>query len=312
MHKSNIRTSSHEELLKRKQINVSSGRIGERLVIRTTTVTGQGLRYTLTRPLQSPESHGSDNAVIKKHKKSSSDGAFEICASQDEAISDLLRSLSMDYCAGNYNKAFRTFGDEYEDMNEIWKCSSGNVSSKTDDTHAKRRRSFLESFQNEKLHDFHIESSPNLKTSSLHLVPLKSPSTSDSKPSTSQLTSFKLPTLCKNCQGISLARGNAKQYRSSDSLSSDIDYDPKRKTKAVQTPATYLLKRRSLSYQRAKQQSMPPNDGKNFLLFSSKNALYLFFEIEVYKIFLEKALLFSYHLISSISLINSVISAMVT
>uniref|UniRef100_A0A0R3S1Q4 Uncharacterized protein n=1 Tax=Elaeophora elaphi TaxID=1147741 RepID=A0A0R3S1Q4_9BILA len=59
---------------KENEINVSSGRIGERLVFRTTTRTGQRLRYTITRPFRSAEPPRTRHS--KYHHKSYSDGAF--------------------------------------------------------------------------------------------------------------------------------------------------------------------------------------------------------------------------------------------
>ncbi|MCP9262726.1 hypothetical protein DINM_005700 [Dirofilaria immitis] len=44
-------TKEKESIMKKEEVNISSGQIGERLIVRTTTFTGQRLQYTITRPL---------------------------------------------------------------------------------------------------------------------------------------------------------------------------------------------------------------------------------------------------------------------
>ncbi|EJD74359.1 hypothetical protein LOAG_18322 [Loa loa] len=76
--------------IKKDGISINSGRIGERLVIRTTTLTGQRLRYTVTRPFLSAEPrlyHSKYHSNDTFHQSSSKNSIKNHSVERDRTLS---------------------------------------------------------------------------------------------------------------------------------------------------------------------------------------------------------------------------------
>ncbi|VDN08397.1 unnamed protein product [Thelazia callipaeda] len=91
--------NSKQAFQENQKTTISSGRIGERLIIRTTTTTGQGLRYTLTRPFTDSRSY-----QFNYHGKSGSDNSFHITSVKNSS-ENLLESKCRDYASTSRHRS---------------------------------------------------------------------------------------------------------------------------------------------------------------------------------------------------------------
>lgn len=158
--------NSGQQTAEKGQSNATSGRIGERLVIRTTTLTGQRLRFTLSRPFRSAEPRPCRPPSQRRREKSSSDSAFDIPRKKGTAAvsgGPVLRCSSVDSHNGFFGEVCGVDGASSQKQEKSSAGSEINVkycynlpsssAAKTSSTANARRRSFARNFREQRIVD---------------------------------------------------------------------------------------------------------------------------------------------------------------